>query len=52
MIALSDAIPVVPVVDLDVTLVVKVNFVDFVILIPTGEDSNNQPYADIRILRL
>ena len=39
MIALSDVIPGVLVVDLDVTLVAKVNFVDFVISIPIGEDS-------------
>lgn len=39
MIALSDVILVVLAVDLDVTLVAKANFVDFVISIPIGEDS-------------
>ena len=39
MIALSDVILVVLVVDLDVTLVDKVNFVGFVILILIGEGS-------------
>ena len=49
MIALSDVILVVLVVDLDATLVDKVNFVGFVILIPIGEGSNNQSYTNIRI---
>ena len=48
-IALSDVILVVLVVGLDVTLVDKVNFVGFVILIPIGEGSNNQPYTNVRI---